>query len=136
MRNIEESIVEAQASLKNANMSATKARRIISNIRGCSYEQALLLLEFLPHRACYPILQLILSAAANASNRIGSSKSNLFVIEARVDNSTNLKRFRPRARGRGYPIKKPTCHVIIKLGRVATTNGSDITKDGELVGRY
>nr|YP_010377642.1 ribosomal protein L22 [Diplopterygium chinense]QYC93004.1 ribosomal protein L22 [Diplopterygium chinense] len=131
MKNIEESIVEAQASSKNANMSATKARRIINKIRGCSYEQALLLLEFLPHRTCYPILQLIVSAAANANSRIGSSKSNLFVSEARVDGSTNLKRFRPRARGRGYPIKKPTCHVIIKLREKAAIGSSDSTKDKE-----
>lgn len=107
--------MEMQASLRNIRISATKVRRIISHIQGCSYEQALVLLEFLPHRACYPVLQLIVSAAANATNNLGLSKSNLFISEARVDRSTYFKRFRPRAQGRGYPIRKPTCHITIRL---------------------
>nr|YP_010715506.1 ribosomal protein L22 [Todea barbara]WDE24621.1 ribosomal protein L22 [Todea barbara] len=110
-----ESKIEARASARYVNMSADKARRVINQIRGCSYEQALVLLEFMPYRACYPILQLIPPAAANANNNLGLNKSNLFISEARVDNSTTLKRFRPRAQGRGCPIRKPTCRIIIKV---------------------
>nr|YP_010264588.1 ribosomal protein L22 [Vandenboschia striata]UIO59703.1 ribosomal protein L22 [Vandenboschia striata] len=110
--------MEMQASSRNIRISATKVRRVISHIQGCSYEQALVLLEFLPHRACYPVLQLIVSAAANATNNLGLSKSNLFISEARVDRSTYFKRFRPRAQGRGYPIRKPTCHITIRLKEI------------------
>nr|AXX76488.1 ribosomal protein L22 [Dipteris conjugata] len=111
----ESEVKEAQASSRRVNMSSTKVRRVINQIRNCSYEQALVLLEFMPRRACHPILQLILSAAANANNNYGLTKSNSFISEARVDNGTSLKRFRPRAQGRGYPIRKPTCHVITKM---------------------
>nr|YP_010383651.1 ribosomal protein L22 [Crepidomanes minutum]UEQ13227.1 ribosomal protein L22 [Crepidomanes minutum] len=110
--------METQASSKNIKMSATKVRRIINQIQGCSYEKALVLLEFLPHRACYPILQLIVSAAANAAHNLRLSKSKLFITGAQVNKSTYLKRFRPRAQGRGYPIRKPTCNITIRLKEI------------------
>ena len=34
-------------------MSAHKARRIIDQIRGRSYEETLMILELMPYRACY-----------------------------------------------------------------------------------
>nr|YP_011030838.1 ribosomal protein L22 [Hiya brooksiae]WQT71216.1 ribosomal protein L22 [Hiya brooksiae] len=106
--------VGVQALGRNIRVSAIKMRRITDRIRGCSYEEALVLLESMPYKACYLISQLVLSAAANASTNLGLKKSDLFISEARVDNSTYPKRFRPRAQGRGYPIKKPTCEVTIK----------------------
>nr|YP_009973890.1 ribosomal protein L22 [Danaea sellowiana]QNH93775.1 ribosomal protein L22 [Danaea sellowiana] len=107
--------VEARASARYLKMSANKARKVINEIRGRSYEQALIILEFLPYRACYAILQLISSAAANANHNLGLSRANLFISEAKVDKSTLLKRFQPRAQGRGYPIHKPTCHITITM---------------------
>nr|BCX55412.1 ribosomal protein L22 [Scopelophila cataractae] len=105
--------LEVQALAKHIRMSAHKARKVINQIRGRSYEQALMILEFMPYRACYPILQLVSSAAANASHNLNLNKSNLIISEAKVDESTALKRFQPRAQGRGYPIHKPTCHITI-----------------------
>jgi large subunit ribosomal protein L22 len=104
---------EARALAKHIRMSPDKARRVVNQIRGRSYEQALMILEFMPYRACSPILQLISSAAANASNNLNINKSNLIISEAKVDKGTVLKRFQPRAQGRGYPIHKPTCHITI-----------------------
>nr|YP_009690607.1 ribosomal protein L22 [Lindsaea linearis]QEG57387.1 ribosomal protein L22 [Lindsaea linearis] len=127
MRKKEELKIEARASTKNIRASAIKMRRITDRIRGCSYEEALVLLEFLPHQACYLVSQLVLSAAANASTGFGLKKSDSFICEARVENSTYLKRFRPRAQGRGYPIRKPTCKIIIGLN-------SQIVKNDKKVG--
>nr|UTS57001.1 ribosomal protein L22 [Schizaea tenella] len=109
--------MQTKASLNNVRTSANKIRRVINQIRGSSYEKALVPLEFMPYKACYFILQSILSAAANASNNCdsGFNKSDFFISEAHVDNATCLKRFRPRAQGRGYPVRKPTCHVTVKL---------------------
>nr|AJE61682.1 ribosomal protein L22 [Plagiogyria glauca] len=115
MENKKKSEIEAQALAKNIRMSATKVRRIIDQIQGCSYEEAPVSPEFMPHKACYLVSQLVLSAAANAGTNLGLSKSNLFISEARVDSTNYLKRFRPRAQGRGYPIRKPTCQITIKL---------------------
>lgn len=96
-------------------MSPHKVRRILDQIRGRTYDEVLLILEFMPYRACSPILKLIWSGAANVQYRFGVPKSSVFVSEARVDKGPILKRFRPRAQGRGFPIRKPTCHVILTL---------------------
>lgn len=105
--------LEVRALAKHICMSARKARRVSNQIRGRSYEQALMILEFMPYRACYPILQLISSAAANANHNLNLTRSNLIISEVKVDKGTVLKRFQPRAQGRGYPIHKPTCHITI-----------------------
>nr|YP_009425675.1 ribosomal protein L22 [Christella appendiculata]ASU94345.1 ribosomal protein L22 [Christella appendiculata] len=114
MKDKKKSEIGARALGKNIRVSAIKIRRIIDRIRGCSHGEALVLPEFMPYKTCNLISQLILSAAANANTNLGLNKSNLFISEARVENSAYLRRFRPRAQGRGYPIKKPTCKVIIK----------------------
>nr|YP_010757042.1 ribosomal protein L22 [Triumfetta japonica]UNV38760.1 ribosomal protein L22 [Triumfetta japonica] len=114
-------------------MSAHKARRIIDQIRGRSYEEALMILELMPYRACYPILKLVYSAAANASHNAGFNEANLIISQAAVNEGTTLKRLKPRARGRSYPIKKPTCHIIIVLKDIEYVPMDTYTY---LVGRY
>ena len=94
-------------------MSALKARRVINTIRGRSYEEAIMILRFLPYRACEPILRILSSAAANAVEQKQWKKSNLIIQLACVDEGPKLKRFRPRAQGRGAPIQKPSCHITI-----------------------
>nr|YP_009687058.1 ribosomal protein L22 [Klainedoxa gabonensis]QDW75804.1 ribosomal protein L22 [Klainedoxa gabonensis] len=96
-------------------MSAHKARRVINQIRGRSYEETLMILELMPYRACYSIFKLIYSAAANASHNMGFNKANLVISKAEVNESTTMKKLKPRARGRSYLIKRPTCHITIVL---------------------
>nr|QBC70303.1 ribosomal protein L22 [Talinum paniculatum]QBC70388.1 ribosomal protein L22 [Talinum paniculatum] len=96
-------------------MSAHKARRVIDQIRGRSYEETLMILELMPYRACYPIFKLIYSAAANASHNKGSNKADLMIYRAEVNKGTTMKKLKPQARGRSYLIKRPTCHITIVL---------------------
>nr|YP_010608660.1 ribosomal protein L22 [Sabia swinhoei]WAN89485.1 ribosomal protein L22 [Sabia swinhoei]WAN89570.1 ribosomal protein L22 [Sabia swinhoei] len=100
-------------------MSAHKARRIIDQIRGRSYEETLMILELMPYRACYPIFKLIYSAAANASHNMGFNEADSIISKVEVNEGTTMKRFKPRARGRSYPIKRPTCHITIVLKDVS-----------------
>nr|YP_010927396.1 ribosomal protein L22 [Cuphea curiosa]WKK46334.1 ribosomal protein L22 [Cuphea curiosa] len=97
------------------SMSAHKARRVIDQIRGRSYEETLMILELMPYRACYPIYKLVYSAAANASHNMGFNQESLVVSKAEVNEGTTLKKLKPRARGRSYPIRRPTCHIRIIL---------------------
>ncbi|PHT97467.1 50S ribosomal protein L22, chloroplastic [Capsicum chinense] len=69
-------------------MSADKARRVIDQIRGCSYEEALMILELLLYRACYPILKLVYSVVANASYNTSSSETNLVISKTEVNGGT------------------------------------------------
>nr|YP_009568073.1 ribosomal protein L22 [Spergula arvensis]QBE85965.1 ribosomal protein L22 [Spergula arvensis] len=97
------------------SMSAHKARRVIDQIRGRSYEETLMILELMPYRACYPIFKLIYSAAANASHNKGFNKADLIIYKAEVNKGTTMKKLKPQARGRSYMIKRPTCHITIVL---------------------
>nr|QBE87602.1 ribosomal protein L22 [Limeum aethiopicum] len=97
------------------SMSADKARRVMDQIRGRSYDETLMILELMPYRACYPIFKLIYSAAANASHNIGLNKADLIISKAEVNKGTTMKKLKPRARGRSYMIKRPTCHITIAL---------------------
>nr|QRF95479.1 50S ribosomal protein L22 [Acer henryi] len=96
-------------------MSAHKARRGIDQIRRRSYEERLMILELMPYRACYPIFKLVYSAAANASHNMSLNEANLVISKAEVNEGTAVKRLKPRARGRSYLIKRPTCHITIVL---------------------
>lgn len=110
-----ENQTEAKAFGRYIRMSPNKVRRVLNQIRGKNYKDALMLLEFMPYRACGPVWQVIYSAAANAQNNLNIDKENLYISEAFADQGPVLRRFRPRAQGQGYGIRKPTCHISITL---------------------
>jgi len=110
-----ETQTQAKAFGRYIRMSPNKVRRVLNQVRGKSYKDALMLLEFMPYRACGPIWQVIYSAAANAQNNLNIDKENLYISEAFADQGPVLRRFRPRAQGSGYAIRKPTCHISITL---------------------
>nr|YP_010514618.1 ribosomal protein L22 [Ostericum atropurpureum]UXL86517.1 ribosomal protein L22 [Ostericum atropurpureum] len=104
---------EVYALGQHISMSAHKARRVVDQIRGRSYEETLMILELMPYRACYPILKLVYSAAANANYNMDSNESNLVISKAQVSEGTATKKLKLRARGRSFTIKRPTCHITI-----------------------
>nr|YP_010467617.1 ribosomal protein L22 [Smyrnium olusatrum]UVF29623.1 ribosomal protein L22 [Smyrnium olusatrum] len=104
---------EVYALGQHISMSAHKARRVVDQIRGRSYEETLMILELMPYRACYHILKLVYSAAANANYNMDSNESNLVISQAQVNEGTATKKLKPRARGRSFTIKRQTCHIII-----------------------
>lgn len=106
---------EVYALRQHIRISTHKARRIIDQIRGRSYEETLMILELMPYRACSPILKLIYSAAANASHNMGFNETNLIISKAEVNEGITVKKLKPQARGRGYLIKRSTCHITIVL---------------------
>nr|YP_009556049.1 ribosomal protein L22 [Sarcobatus vermiculatus]QBC69896.1 ribosomal protein L22 [Sarcobatus vermiculatus]QBE88278.1 ribosomal protein L22 [Sarcobatus vermiculatus] len=114
---------------QSLSMSADKARRVIDQIRGRSYEETLMILELMPYRACYPIFKLIYSAAANGSHNKGFNKANLMIVKAEVNQGTTMKKLKPRARGRSYMIKRPTCHINIVLRDRSYVPEKKATKD-------
>jgi large subunit ribosomal protein L22 len=113
---------EVKAIARYIRMSPHKVRRVLDQIRGRSYREALIILEFMPYRACEPVLKVLRSAAANAEHNQGYNRANLVVSTAYADQGPSLKRYRPRAQGRAYQIRKPTCHITIA---VAPTEAED-----------
>nr|YP_010139742.1 ribosomal protein L22 [Hanceola exserta]QQK55957.1 ribosomal protein L22 [Hanceola exserta]QVL25610.1 ribosomal protein L22 [Hanceola exserta] len=112
---------------RHISVSADKARRVIDQIRGRSYEETLMILELMPYKACYPIFKLVYSAAANANYNMGSAEANLVIIKAEVNEGTTVKKFKPRARGRSYAIKKATCHITIVVKDISLDEYEDIS---------
>lgn len=110
----------AYATAKYVRMSPRKVRRVLDQIRGRSYREALIILEFMPYRSCEPILKVLRSAAANAENNEGFDRASLLVSQAYADQGPCLKRFRPRAQGRAFQIRKPTCHITVAVSPVVT----------------
>ncbi|MBW4653600.1 MAG: 50S ribosomal protein L22 [Kaiparowitsia implicata GSE-PSE-MK54-09C] len=106
---------EVKAVAKYIRMSPFKVRRVLDQIRGRSYREALIILEFMPYRACEPVLKVLRSAVANAEHNEGLTPADLIVSQAFADQGPVLKRFRPRAQGRAYQIRKPTCHITITV---------------------
>nr|YP_010120439.1 ribosomal protein L22 [Iris koreana]YP_010120700.1 ribosomal protein L22 [Iris minutoaurea]QRC76968.1 ribosomal protein L22 [Iris koreana]QRC77229.1 ribosomal protein L22 [Iris minutoaurea]WDW31089.1 ribosomal protein L22 [Iris koreana] len=106
---------EVKVLAQHISMSVFKVQRVIDQIRGRSYEETLMILELMPYRASFPILKLVYSAAANASHNMGLNEADSFISKAEVNGGPFVKKLRPRARGRGFPIKRPTCHIRIVL---------------------
>ena len=108
----------ARASAKYVRVSPTKARRVINLVRGLPAKEALTVLQFAPQAASEPVYKVLASAIANAENNERLDPDSLLVSEAFVDEGPTLKRFRPRAQGRAYRIRKRTCHITIAVESV------------------
>jgi large subunit ribosomal protein L22 len=106
---------EIQAVSKYVRMSPSKIRRVLRQIQGKTYSEALLLLEFMPYASCAPIIKVLRSATANAKNNFGLDEKNLVIKSAFADQGPTMKRFRPRAQGRAYKILKATSHITIVM---------------------
>ncbi len=106
---------EVKAIARYIRMSPRKVRRVLDQIRGRTYREALILLEFMPYRACEPVLKVLRSAGANAEHNAGLDRASLVISQAYADQGPTLKRYRPRAQGRAYQIRKPTCHITIAV---------------------
>ncbi len=106
---------EVRAIARYIRMSPHKVRRVLDQIRGRSYREALIILEFMPYRACEPIKKVLRSAVANAEHNAGLDSAKLVVSQAYADSGPTLKRYRPRAQGRAYQIRKPTCHITVAV---------------------
>ena len=108
----------ARAVARYVRLSATKARRVVNLVRGLPAKEALTVLQFAPQAASEPVYKVLASAIANAENNERLDPDALLVSAAYVDEGPTLKRFRPRAQGRAYRIRKRTCHITVEVEAV------------------
>ena len=107
--------MKVSAVLKNARVSAQKARLVADLIRGKSVEQALNILTFSPKKSAELLKKVLESAIANAEHNNDMNVDNLFVSEAFVDQGPTLKRIHPRSRGQAFKILKRSSHVTVAV---------------------
>jgi large subunit ribosomal protein L22 len=110
--------MEAKAQARYVRVTPQKARRVVDLIRGKQATQASAVLQFAPQAASDPVRKVLESAVANA--RVKADKASeafderdLVVQAAYVDEGPTMKRFRPRAQGRAYRIRKRTSHITV-----------------------
>jgi large subunit ribosomal protein L22 len=116
----------AKAVLRDIRHTPQKARRVIDLIRGQRADEALSILKFAPQSAGADLYTLLNSAVANAKQKNPAIRdaSELWVVEALVDEGRTMKRFRPRAQGRGFRILKRSSHITLTVSDVKETSKS------------
>ena len=100
---------------KNIRSSPRKLSLICNFIKGKKVDVVLRDLEFTRKRIAKEVTKTVKSAISNAENNNQYDIDNLFIREAYVGKSLVMKRYRPRAKGRASPIKKPFSRITIVL---------------------
>jgi large subunit ribosomal protein L22 len=100
---------------KNLRSSTRKLKPILRAIVGKKVDIAIRNLSFSEKRITHDIKKTISSAIANAENNYQYDIDKLFIKEAYCGKQIIMKRFRPRAKGRAAPIKKPYSNLTIIL---------------------
>lgn len=112
--------MEVKASLKYLKISPRKTRLVTGLLKGLSVQEAEAQLMYNKKRSSEPIRKLLKSVVNDAENNFHLDKDNLFIKSIRVDEGPALKRYRPRARGAVYTIKKRTSHISIVLDEIVS----------------
>lgn len=108
--------MEATANVRFVRGSARKARLVLDTIRNKPVLEAKSLLRYSNRRAAGVIYKVLESAIANAQVKDPKlDLSTMYVVEAMADEGPQMKRYKPRAQGRAYLIKKPTCHISLAI---------------------
>ena len=111
----------AFARATHVRVTPMKARRVVDLIRHLPTDQALAILKFAPQAASEDVRKVLESAIANATHNHNLDADTLIVSRAVVDEGPTLKRFRPRAQGRAYRIRKRTSHITIEVESIIST---------------
>ena len=111
-------MVESMARVRHIRVTPQKARRVVDLIRGRQATEAVAILKHQPQAVSEPLGKIVSAAIANAqviADRDGAyiDENDLYIVKAFVDEGVTLKRFRPRAQGRAFRIKKRTSHITV-----------------------
>lgn len=108
----------ATAKARSLRVTPQKARRVVNMIRGARLDEALNICKFSPQVAVSEDLYTLLNSAfANAKQKNPNIRDakELWVAEALVDEGFTMKRYRPRAQGRGYQILKRSSQISVVI---------------------
>ena len=111
----EDKLNTAKSVNKNIRSSTRKLNPILKAIVGKKVDIAIRNLTFSDKRISQEVKKTLSSAVANAENNFQYDIDKLIVKEAYCGKQIVMKRFRPRAKGRAAPIKKPYSNLTIIL---------------------
>lgn len=108
--------MQSTAKLRHLRIAPRKVRSVSDLVRGKGINEALTTLRFCTKRKIAGALSTLLeSAVANADQQGKIDVDTLYVKTLLVDQGPTLKRYRPRAQGRAFPIQKKTSHITVVL---------------------
>lgn len=107
--------MEVKATLNFARIGCQKARLVADVIRGKDVNEAIKSLTFMKQKGAVLIKKLVESAVANAENKKTIDIDNLYVKTITVDMGPSMARFRPRAQGRAFQVRKKMSHINVIL---------------------
>ena len=105
--------MRVSATAKYLRGSTRKAHLVTEAIKGLPVEEASAKLRFMPQAAARDVARVLKSAMANAENNLNRSADELIVADAIANEGPTIKRWRPRAQGRAFPIHKPMTHITV-----------------------
>ena len=105
--------MRVSATAKYLRGSTRKTRLVTQAIVGKKVDDAAAILRFMPQGAAKDVAKVLKSATANAENNHNLSAEDLIVADAQANEGPTIKRWRPRAQGRAFPIHKPMTHITI-----------------------
>jgi large subunit ribosomal protein L22 len=105
--------MRVSATARYIRRSTRKTRLVTQAIVGRPVEEAAAILRFMPQAAARDVAKVLQSATANAENNHDLAADDLVVAEAIANEGPTIKRWRPRAQGRAFPINKPMTHVTV-----------------------
>ncbi len=104
---------EARAIATNVRITPRKARLVIDLVRGKSVKEALGILHNVNRAASEPVMKVIKSATANATNNFGMDENSLYIDTIYANDGLKMKRYMPRAKGSASGLVKRTCHITV-----------------------
>ncbi|CAN5894886.1 hypothetical protein BH23ACT12_BH23ACT12_17030 [soil metagenome] len=106
-----------KAGAKFIRISPYKVREVAAIIKGKHVDEARRILAFTPKAASVEMSKVLESAIANAEHNFQVPQEELYIRFVSADEGVTIKRFRPRAQGRGFRIRKRTSHIQLELER-------------------
>lgn len=107
--------MEVTAKTKYLPISPRKLALVCDQVRGMDAEEALIVLEFMPHKGADFVHKTVASALANAQNNFNLDVSNMIVSQIWAGEGPRLKRYKAGARGRYKPRVKRQAHLWVTL---------------------
>ncbi len=104
-------VTEALAIARDVRVTPRKVRLVIDLVRGKDVDEALAILNNVNRAASTPVIKLIKSAAANATNNFGLDGNKLYIAEIQASDGIKMKRFMPRGKGSSSGLVKRTANI-------------------------
>ncbi len=105
--------MEVTAKATRVRISPRKVRLVVDMVRGQKVSDAIEMLKFVPNRAAVDVEKLLKSVAANAENNYDLDPDDLWIKEIFADDAPQMRRFKPKSRGRVGRILRRSCHITV-----------------------